>query len=199
MKKIVIIGGVAGGASAAARIRRLDEQAQIIMLERSGYVSYANCGLPYYIGGEIEDKSKLTLQTPQSFKNRFGIDVRVRHEAQEIDVQRKLVRVKNLETGEGEELPYDKLVLSPGARPSRPNLPGVEDEAEARRVQRAISSFLWQQREDKRVIFIRRYWYFDSIASLSDRTGYSQSKIKNILYHMRLKLRAQLESEGIEL
>ena len=129
MKKIVIIGGVAGGASAAARIRRLDEQAEIIMLERSGYVSYANCGLPYYIGGEIEDKSKLTLQTPQSFKNRFGIDVRVRHEAQEIDVQRKLVRVKNLETGEVEELPYDKLVLSPGARPSRPNLPGVEDEA----------------------------------------------------------------------
>lgn len=76
---------------------------------------------------------------------------------------------------------------------------GVEDEAEAHRVQRAISSFLWQQREDKRVIFIRRYWYFDSIARLSDRTGYSQSKIKNILYHMRLKLRAQLESEGIEL
>ena len=129
MKKIVIIGGVAGGASAAARIRRLDEQAQIIMLERSGYVSYANCGLPYYIGGEIEDKSKLTLQTPQSFKNRFGIDVRVRHEAQEIDVQRKLVRVKNLETGEVEELPYDKRGRSPGARPSRPNLPGVEDEA----------------------------------------------------------------------
>ena len=129
MKKIVIIGGVAGGASAAARIRRLDEQAEIIMLERSGYVSYANCGLPYYIGGEIEDKSKLTLQTPQSFKNRFGIDVRVRLEAEEIDVQRKLVRVKNLETGEVEELPYDKLVLSPGARPSRPNLPGVEDEA----------------------------------------------------------------------
>ncbi len=129
MKKIVIIGGVAGGASAAARIRRLDETAQIIMLERSGYVSYANCGLPYYIGGEIEDKNKLTLQTPQSFKNRFGIDVRVHHEALEIDVQRKLVRVKNLETGEIENLPYDKLVLSPGARPSRPNLPGVEDEA----------------------------------------------------------------------
>ncbi len=129
MKKIVIIGGVAGGASAAARIRRLDETAQIIMLERSGYVSYANCGLPYYIGGEIEDKNKLTLQTPQSFKNRFGIDVRVHHEALEIDVQRKLVKVKNLETGEIENLPYDKLVLSPGARPSRPNLPGVEDEA----------------------------------------------------------------------
>ena len=129
MKKIVIIGGVAGGASAAARIRRLDETAQIIMLERSGYVSYANCGLPYYIGGEIEDKNKLTLQTPQSFKNRFGIDVRVHHEALEIDVQRKLVRVKNLETGEIENLPYDKLVLSPGTRPSRPNLPGVEDEA----------------------------------------------------------------------
>ena len=99
------------------------------MLERSGYVSYANCGLPYYIGGEIEDKNKLTLQTPQSFKNRFGIDVRVHHEALEIDVQRKLVKVKNLETGEIENLPYDKLVLSPGARPSRPNLPGVEDEA----------------------------------------------------------------------
>lgn len=129
MKKIVIIGGVAGGASAAARIRRLDEQADIVMLERSGYVSYANCGLPYYIGGEIQNQKLLTLQTPESFKNRFHIDVRVRHEAVEIDRKGHTVKVKNLETGEISELPYDKLILSPGARPSRPKLPGIEDAA----------------------------------------------------------------------
>ena len=98
--KVVIIGGVAGGASAAARLRRLDERAQIIIFERSGFVSYANCGLPYYIGGKIKSKSALTLQTPQSFMSRFNIDVRVRHEVMSIDRQNKKVTVKNIETGE---------------------------------------------------------------------------------------------------
>lgn len=124
-KKIIIVGGVAGGATAAARIRRLDEQAEIIVFERSGFVSYANCGLPYYIGGVIQDKEELTLQTPENFRERFRIDVRVRHEVTAIHPDKKTVSVKNLKTGEEFEENYDKLLLSPGARPVQPNLPGV--------------------------------------------------------------------------
>ena len=124
-KKIIIVGGVAGGATAAARIRRLDEQAEIIVFERSGFVSYANCGLPYYIGGVIQDKEELTLQTPENFRERFRIDVRVRHEVTALHPDKKTVSVKNLKTGEEFEENYDKLLLSPGARPVQPNLPGV--------------------------------------------------------------------------
>ena len=123
--KVIIIGGVAGGASAAARIRRLDETAQIIVLERSNYVSYANCGLPYFIGGVIREQAELTLQTPQSFWERFHIDVRVRNEAVDIDVKRKTVAIRRLDTGEIYHEQYDKLLLSPGAKPVVPHLPGV--------------------------------------------------------------------------
>ena len=124
--KVLIIGGVAGGATAAARLRRLNEKAQIIMLERSGYISYANCGLPYYIGGEIVDKRNLTLQTPESFFNRFRIDVRVKQEAIEIDRDNHIVKVKNLNTGEVYEETYDKLILSPGAKAIKPVIEGVD-------------------------------------------------------------------------
>ena len=120
--KVIIIGGVAGGATAAARIRRLDEKAEIVILERSGFVSYANCGLPYYIGGVITDPEELTLQTPQGFWNRFRVDVRVRHEATAIDPAGKQVTVKNLETGEVTVEGYDKLLLAPvvcGAEPAQ--------------------------------------------------------------------------------
>ena len=123
--KVVIIGGVAGGATAAARLRRLDEQAEIVVFERSGYVSYANCGLPYYIGGVIEDPAALTLQTPESFFARFRIDIRVRHEVTAIHPEKKTVLVKRLETGEVFEERYDKLILSPGAKPTQPRLPGT--------------------------------------------------------------------------
>jgi len=123
--KVVIVGGVAGGATAAARIRRLDEQAEIVVFERSGYVSYANCGLPYYIGDVITDPEALTLQTPESFDIRFGIKMKVRHEVTAIHPERKTVAVKNLDTGEAFEESYDKLLLSPGARPTLPRLPGV--------------------------------------------------------------------------
>lgn len=126
--KVVIIGGVAGGATAAARLRRLDENAQIVMLERSGYVSYANCGLPYYVSGVITDQRKLTLQTPGSFHDRFRIDVRVRQEAVEIDRESKAIKVRNLETGEVYRESYDKLILSPGAHAVIPNLPGIDNE-----------------------------------------------------------------------
>ena len=124
--KVVIIGGVAGGASAAARLRRLDERAEIVVLERSGYVSYANCGLPYYIGGAITDRSKLTLQTPESFRARFGIDVRVHSEAISIDRERHTVHVRELESGRTYAEHYDKLILSPGAHAVIPDIPGVD-------------------------------------------------------------------------
>ena len=123
--KVLIIGGVAGGATAAARIRRLDEQAEITVFERSGYISYANCGLPYYIGGVITDPEELTLQTPESFFARFRINMKVHHEVLAIDPDRKKVRVKNLKSGEEFEEAYDKLILSPGAKPTQPKLPGV--------------------------------------------------------------------------
>ncbi len=118
--KTLIIGGVAGGASVAARLRRLDEQAEIIILERGEYISFANCGLPYYIGDVITKKEYLVLQTPQSFDARFRVEVRVFSEATAIDPARKTVTVKNLRTGQCYEESYDKLVLSPGAEPIRP-------------------------------------------------------------------------------
>ena len=123
--KVVIVGGVAGGATAAARIRRLDEKAEIVVFERSGYISYANCGLPYYIGGVIEDPEDLTLQTPENFFSRFRIYMKVHHEVTAIHPDRKTVSVKNLKTGEAFEESYDKLLLSPGAKPVWPNLPGM--------------------------------------------------------------------------
>ena len=124
--KVIIVGGVAGGATAAARLRRLDESAEIIMIERSGFVSYANCGLPYYIGGTITDRSKLTLQTPQSFRNRFDVDARVRQEVVAIDRAARTVTVRRLDDGTEYVESYDKLILSPGARPVTPDLPGID-------------------------------------------------------------------------
>ena len=123
--KVVIVGGVAGGATAAARIRRLDEQAEIVVFERSGYVSYANCGLPYYIGGAIGDPEALALQTPESFLSRFQVTMKVRHEVTAIHPDRKCVTVRDLESGRTFEEKYDKLLLSPGAKPTQPRLPGM--------------------------------------------------------------------------
>lgn len=124
--KVVIIGGVAGGATAAARIRRLDEQAEIVVFERSGFISYANCGLPYYIGGTIENKNALTLQTPESFLKRFRVKMNVHHEVTAIHPESKTVTVKDLENGKTFTENYDKLLLSPGAKPIRPNLDGID-------------------------------------------------------------------------
>ena len=124
--KTIIIGGVAGGASAAARLRRLDEKAEILLLERGPYISFANCGLPYYIGGDITQKENLTLQTPESFRSRFRVDVRIRSEATEIHPENKIVRIRNLETGETYDEKYDTLILSPGAEPIRPPVEGIE-------------------------------------------------------------------------
>lgn len=123
--KVLIVGGVAGGATAAARIRRLDETAEITVFERSGYISYANCGLPYYIGGVITDPEELTLQTPESFFSRFRINMKVHHEVTAIHPDQKTISVRNSKTGEEFEESYDKLILSPGAKPTQPRLPGV--------------------------------------------------------------------------
>lgn len=128
MSKIIIVGGVAGGASAAARLRRLDETAEIIMFEKGEYISFANCGLPYYIGGEIKEKSALTLQTPQSFNAVFRVDVRVLNEVTAINKEQKTITVKNLKTGESYEESYDKLILSPGASPFVPNIEGADND-----------------------------------------------------------------------
>ncbi len=126
--KVVIIGGVAGGATAAARLRRINETAEIVVFERGGYVSYANCGLPYYISGDITDKSALTLQSPEGFWNRFRVDIRIHSEVIQILPQSKQVRVKNLETGEEYLESYDDLILSPGAKPTDPGLPGTDND-----------------------------------------------------------------------
>jgi NADPH-dependent 2,4-dienoyl-CoA reductase/sulfur reductase-like enzyme/rhodanese-related sulfurtransferase len=124
--RIVIIGGVAGGMSAATRMRRLDADAEIIVIEKSGHVSYANCGLPYYVGGVIEEEDALLLQTPASLHARFRLDVRIDSEVESINPIKKLVVVKNGLTKESYELNYDKLVLSPGASPVVPPIPGIE-------------------------------------------------------------------------
>ncbi len=126
--KILIVGGVAGGATTAARLRRNDENCEIVMFERGKYISYANCGLPYYIGGTIQEREKLFVQTPEAFGKRFNIDIRIMSEVTAIDPEKKEVSVKNLETGNIYQEQFDKLVLSPGAEPLRPNLPGIKSE-----------------------------------------------------------------------
>jgi NADPH-dependent 2,4-dienoyl-CoA reductase/sulfur reductase-like enzyme/rhodanese-related sulfurtransferase len=125
-KKILIVGGVAGGATTAARSRRLDEQAEIIMFERGPHVSFANCGLPYYVGEIIPQEKKLLLATPELFKKRFNVDVRVQQEVLSIDREKRQVSVKDLQSGETYQESYDALVLSPGASPIRPALPGID-------------------------------------------------------------------------
>lgn len=127
MTKIIIVGGVAGGASAAARARRLSEDAEIIMLERGEFISFANCGLPYHVSGDITQREALLLQTPHSFKARFNVDVRVFSEVTAINRQQKVLTVKNLLSGEEYQESYDKLLLSPGAAPIRPPLPGIDN------------------------------------------------------------------------
>ncbi|MBC7960549.1 MAG: FAD-dependent oxidoreductase, partial [Vallitaleaceae bacterium] len=125
-KKVVIIGGVAGGASTAARLRRMDEHSQIIMLERGPYISFANCGLPYHIGKTIVDRDELLLQTPESFNARFNVDVRVENEVLSIERAQKTVEIKELKSGRIYKETYDVLVLSPGSSPIRPKITGID-------------------------------------------------------------------------
>jgi NADPH-dependent 2,4-dienoyl-CoA reductase/sulfur reductase-like enzyme len=124
--KIVIVGGVAGGASAAARARRLSEEAEIVVIERGPDVSFANCGLPYYIGGEIVERDKLLVVTPQRLRERYKLDVRTSTNVESIDRQAKSVTVRDLTTGAVSVVSYDKLILATGAAPLRPTMPGID-------------------------------------------------------------------------
>lgn len=126
MKKILIVGGVAGGATAAARLRRLDETSQIIIFERGEYISFANCGLPYYIGGVIENREALLVQTVEGMSKRFNLDIRNFSEVVSIDPENKTISVKNLKTNEEYKESYDELILSPGASPTKPPIPGLD-------------------------------------------------------------------------
>ena len=127
-KKILIVGGVAGGASTAARLRRMDEEAEIVLFERGEYISFANCGLPYYVGDIIKDREALLVQTPQGMSRRFNIDVRVNSEVIHIDSYKKQVEVLDHVTGITYDESYDRLVLSPGANPIKPSIPGIDRE-----------------------------------------------------------------------
>jgi NADPH-dependent 2,4-dienoyl-CoA reductase/sulfur reductase-like enzyme/peroxiredoxin family protein/rhodanese-related sulfurtransferase/TusA-related sulfurtransferase len=129
MSKYLIIGGVAAGMSAAARLRRLDEAAEIVVFEKGGYISYANCGLPYYIGDVISERDNLLVQTPQAFRQRFNVDVRIRNEVLSIDTARNSVRVKDLESGREYDEAYDRLLLAPGGSPVKPPIPGIDHPA----------------------------------------------------------------------
>ncbi len=128
MKNIVIIGGVAGGATLAARLRRKDEESNITIFERGDYISFANCGLPYYIGNVIDQRSNLLLETPQAMKNKFNIDVKIKNEVIKIDKQNKQVKVKDLNTNEEYYQKYDKLIVSTGSSPLRPPIEGIDNE-----------------------------------------------------------------------
>ena len=124
--KLLIVGGVAGGASAAARSRRLSEDAEIILFERGPDVSFANCGPPYYVGGEIAEREKLLVTSPERLRTRFKLDVRTRTSVEAIDRSAKKVRVRDLASGREYEDPFDKLILAPGAAPLRPPIPGID-------------------------------------------------------------------------
>jgi len=126
-KKIVVVGGVAGGATAAARLRRLDESSQIVLFERREHISFANCGLPYYIGETIQKREKLLVQTVDGMSKKFNLDIRNVSEVTKINRDTKTVSVKNLKTGEEYEESYDVLVLSPGAKPLVPPIPGLNE------------------------------------------------------------------------
>jgi NADPH-dependent 2,4-dienoyl-CoA reductase/sulfur reductase-like enzyme/rhodanese-related sulfurtransferase len=154
--KVLIIGGGAGGATAAARLRRLNENAEIIIFDRGQYISSASCGLPYYIGGVISDKNQLTVQTPETFKNRFNIQVRIFSEILKIDRKAKILEVKDLNSGKIYKESYDKLILSPGAEPFRPKIPGTDSEKvfTLRSIQDtfAISNFIQTEHPESAVI-----------------------------------------------
>ena len=207
--KAIIIGGVAGGATAAARLRRLDESAEIIILERTGYVSYANCGLPYYIGGKITDKRALTLQTPESFRRRFNIDVRVNSEATEIDTKNKTVTVRDLSSGNVYTERYDKLLLSPGAKAALPPIEGIKNEKvfTLRTVEDtfAIDDYVKNNAVKKAVIIGGGFIGVETAENLFNR-GVSVTLLTHgnqimppFDYDMACQLHAYLRSHGVDL
>jgi CoA-disulfide reductase len=172
-KRIVIVGGVAGGASAAARLRRLDENAEIILFERGKYISFANCGLPYYVGQVIKKRDDLLVQTPERFKARFNIDVRISSEVTAIDRGRKEVSVKDISAGRIYVEKYDKLILSPGAEPVKPPIPGINSSRifTLRNIpdSDAINSFIEEQKPKRAVVVGGGYIGLEMAENLSNR------------------------------
>ena len=206
--KVVIVGGVAGGATAAARIRRLDEKAEIIIFEQSGYISYANCGLPYFIGGEITERTALTLQTPQQFFNRYRIQARVHHKVTAVDAKQKTVTVVNLQTNETFEESYDKLLLSPGSKPIVPPLPGKDDPRifTLRNVENtfAIDEFIKENRPKRAVVIGGGFIGLEAAENLRGRgldvtvLQHSDHVLPSIDAEMASYLAAELAEEGID-
>ena len=207
--KVVIAGGVAGGATAAARIRRLDEKAEIIIFERTGYVSYANCGLPYYAGGVITDPEELTLQTPESFRERFNVDVRVLHEVTGVDPSAKTVTVRDLGTGREFRESYDKLLLAPGAAPVRPDVPGVDGSRifTLRTVEDTmrIRSFIEREKPESAVVVGGGFVgveMAENLAGLGVKTTIVQRSgqlLKTLDFDMASLIHSKLRSNGVEL
>ncbi|MGC8765991.1 MAG: CoA-disulfide reductase [Brevinematia bacterium] len=208
MPKYLIVGGVAGGMSAAARLRRLSEKSEIIVFEKGEYISYANCGLPYYIGEVISERKKLFVQTVDSFKKRFNVDVRVKNEVIEINPAQKNVKVKNLATGEIYTESYDKLILSPGAEPAIPNVKGLEEGKvfKLRNVEDTdrIKSFI-DNENPRRVLIIGGGYIGLEIAENLHRKGIfvtivemTEQLMPQVDYEMASIIHQHLKSKGIE-
>lgn len=205
--KILIVGGVAGGASAAARLRRLDESAEIVIFERTGYISYANCGLPYYVGGEITDREELTLQTPESFRSRFAADVRVRSEVTAVDPKSHTVTVRDLEQGRTYTESYDKLILAPGARPIRQDIPGADDPRvfTLRTVEDALAleAFVTERKPKRAVVAGGGYIGLEMTENLMKRgvavtlVQRSGHLMKTLDYDMSCGVSAYLKKQGV--
>jgi len=206
--KVLIIGGVAGGATTAARLRRLDESAEIKIYERGAYISYANCGLPYYIGGTIPDRDRLFVQTPESFTELLNVDVKVNHDVIAINRERKTLSVRNLDTGEVFEDGYDKLVLSPGAEPLRPGIPGIESERifTLRNVPDTdkIKTFVDEKKPRRAVIIGAGFIGLEMAENLHQRGIFvtiieAAEQVMNILdYEMAAEVHQHLKVKGVE-
>ncbi|AHC14219.1 FAD-dependent oxidoreductase [Salinispira pacifica] len=206
--KVLIIGGVAGGATTAARLRRIQEDAEIVIFERGGYISYANCGLPYYIGDVIQDRDRLFVQTPESFRENLNIDVRIRSEVTSIDPESKHISVKNLETGEEYRESYDKLVLSPGAEPVKPPIPGIQSEGifTLRSVPEtdAIKTFVEEHNPRKAVIVGAGFIGLEMAENLHEKGLYvtivemAQQVMNVVDYEMAAQVHQHLKTKDVE-
>ena len=205
-KKIVVIGGVAGGMSAATRLRRLDEQADIVVLERSGYVSFANCGLPYHLSGTIEQRSSLMLQTPASLAARFALDVRVKSEAVEINRDAKTVIVRNLETKNEYVESYDFLVLSPGAAPVMPGQPGAERAMSMRDIEDLDRAMAWLESKPTTALVLGGGFIGIEVAENLVKRGIQVTLLqrgnqlmKNLDPEMAVMLTTRMRAAGVDL
>ena len=205
-KKIVVIGGVAGGMSAATRLRRLDEQADIVVLERSGYVSFANCGLPYHLSGTIEQRSSLMLQTPASLAARFALDVRVKSEAVEINRDAKTVIVRNLETNNEYVESYDFLVLSPGASPVMPGQPGAERAMSMRDIEDLDRAMAWLESKPTTALVLGGGFIGIEVAENLVKRGIQVTLLqrgnqlmKNLDPEMAVMLTTRMRAAGVDL